>query len=148
VSRYALVRLAVAVALGATGCGVDPATPTSSTVIPEESVDAALRLFTGTLSPRGSAFYSFTVPQASGVSVTLASLTPTTDRIPTAARLTLGLGVPRGTGCAVTTSVSTAAALAAQIREWRAAGVHCAALVDPGVLTNDVAFAVRIGYYQ
>lgn len=145
-SRLALVNLALAAALGTAGCGDDPVTPTSAT--PEESVEAASRLFTGTLSPHGSAFYSFTVPQASGVSLTLASLTPTTDRVPSPARLTLGLGVPRGTGCAITSGVSATADLAAQIREWRAAGVYCAALADPGVLTADVAFAVRIGYYQ
>lgn len=146
-SRLALIVLALASGLAAPGCGGDePITPTAAT--PEESVEAAFRLFTGTLSPRGTAFYSFTVPQASGVWLTLASLTPTTDRVPTDARLTLGLGVPRGTGCAVTSSVTTAADLAAQVREWRAAGVHCAALTDPGVLTADVAFAVRIGYYR
>lgn len=132
----------------AAGCGDDdPATPTSPTV-PEESVDATTRLFTGTLSPRGTVFYSFTVPQASGVRLTLASLTDTSGRRARDERLTLGLGVPRGTGCAVTSTVTTAADLAAQINEWRAAGVHCASLADPGVLATDVAYAVRIGYYQ
>ena len=108
----------------------------------------ATRLFTGTLAPRGSAFYPFTVPQDSGVFLTLASVAPSSGRGAVATPLALGLGVPRGTGCAVTTQVVVAADLAAQLREWRTAGVHCASLADAGALTADVAFAVRIGYFQ
>jgi len=146
--RRLLVMLVVLASIGAAGCGEDePATPTSAS-IPAESVDATTRLFAGTLAPRGSAFYSFTVPQSSGVFVTLASLTAAGDRAALPVPLVLGLGVPRGTACAATTTVATTADLAAQIREWRTAGVHCASLVDPGNLRGDAAFAIRIGYFQ
>ena len=111
-------------------------------------MDATTRLFAGTLAPRGSAFYSFTVSQSSDVFVTLASLTAVGDRAALSVPLVLGLGVPRGTACATTTTVETTADLAAQIRESRTAGVHCASLVDPGNLRGDVAFAIRIGYNQ
>ena len=147
-TRALLFSLVMLAASGAAACGDDePSTPTSPSV-PEESVDATTRLFTGTLAPRGTVFYSFTVPQASGVFLTLASLTPTSGRIASPDRVVLGLGVPRGTGCAVSTTITTSADLAAQLREWRSAGVHCASLADPGVLTADVSFAVRIGYFQ
>ena len=56
--------------------------------------------------------------------------------------------IPRGTACATTTTVETTTDLSAQIRESRAAGVHCASLVDPGNLRGDAAFAIRIGYNQ
>lgn len=145
--RRAFLVLPLAAALAGAACGDGAAvTPTSAT--PEAAVEAAMRLFTGTLSPGGTAFFSFSVPQASGVSLTLASLTPTTERAASPARLTLGLGVPRGTGCALTTSATVGADLAAQVREWRPGGILCASIGDAGELTGDVAFAVRIGYFQ
>jgi hypothetical protein len=144
----ATIGLAAMLAMVAGGCGSDGAgTPTSPTT-PEAAVDATTRLFTGTLSPRGAAFYSFTVPQDSGVFLTLASVVPTGARAASAAPVGLGLGVPRGTGCAVTTHVVAQADLAAQIREWRRQGVHCAAVFDPGTLAGELTFAVRIGYFQ
>lgn len=145
-TRQFALPILVAATLAAGACGDDPATPTSASA--DTSVDAVTRLFTGTLSPYGSAFYSFTVAQDSDVSLTLASVAPTGGRGAATTALTLGLGVPRGIGCAVTTAVVVAADLAAQIRERREAGVHCAALADAGDLTADVAFAVRIGYIQ
>ena len=62
--------------------------------------------------------------------LTLASVAASSGRGAVATPLALGLGVPRGTGCAVTTPVVVAADLAAQRREWRTAGVHCASLAD------------------
>ena len=145
--RRLFLLLVVLASIGAAGCGDDePTTPTSAST--EASVDATTRLFAGTLAPRGSAFYSFTVSQSSDVLVTLASLTAAGDRAPLPVPLVLGLGVPRGTACATTTTVDTTADLSAQIRESRAAGVHCASLVDPGHLKGDAAFAIRIGYNQ
>ena len=127
-------------------CSNDPVTPTSPSTA--AAVDATTRLFTGTLGPGGSAFYSFSVPQASGVFLTLASVTPVNARGAAPVALDLGLGVPRGTGCALTAAVVVEANLAAQIREWRPAGVHCVAVADAGALSGEVAFAVRIGYFQ
>lgn len=143
-----LVRpIVLAMCVTAAGCGADAVTPTSPTA-PAESVDSTSRLFTGTLAPRGTAFFSFTVAQDSGVFLTLASVTPTSGRGAVPMPLDLGLGVPRGTGCAVTRTITASADLAAQIREWRTAGVHCVSVSDAGRLAADVAFAVRIGYYQ
>ncbi len=139
--------MVLAASIAAAGCGDDAVTPTSPT-IPAESVDSTSRLFTGTLAPRGTAFFSFTVAQDSGVFLTLASVTPASGRGAVQTPLDLGLGVPRGTGCAVTRAVTASADLAAQIREWRAAGVHCVSVSDAGRLAADVAFAVRIGYCQ
>jgi hypothetical protein len=138
---------ALIVSLAAAACGDDPVTPTSPSM-PEGSVDSVSRLFTGTLSPRGSTFFSFTTQQDAGVFLTLASLAPTSGRGTVQTPVDLGLGTPRGTGCAVTRTVSTTADLAAQIRAWRSAGVHCVSLSDAGRLTGDVAFAVRIGYFE
>lgn len=146
-TRRLALPIVLAMSIAAAACGDDAVTPTSPS-IPEESVDRASRLFTGTLAPRGSAFFSFTVAQDSGVFLTLASVTPTSGRGTVETPIDLGLGVPRGTGCAVTRTIATPPDFAAQIREWRAAGVHCVSVSDPGRLAADVAFAVRIGYYR
>jgi hypothetical protein len=137
--------LVLLVCAAAAGCSDEIETPTSAS---DASVELSTRLFAGTLAPRGTAFYSFTVPQDSEVLVTLASLTATGGRPALSAPLVLGLGVPRGTGCATTTTAVTTPDLAAQIREPRGAGVHCASLVDPGNLGSDAVFAIRIGYFQ
>jgi hypothetical protein len=143
-----LLRVLIAAAgVVCAACSNEPVTPTSPST-PAAAVDATTRLFTGTLGPGGSAFYSFSVPQASGVFLTLASATPVNARGAAPIALDLGLGVPRGTGCALTAAVVVEADLAAQIREWRPAGVHCVAVADAGTLSGEVAFAVRIGYFQ
>ena len=146
-TRRPIGLLAVIVSLAAVACGDDAATPTSPS-IPDASVDRVSRMFTGTLTPHGSTFFSFTVAQDSGVFLTLASLTPTSGRGTVETPVDLGIGTPRGTGCAVAQSVATSADLAAQIRAWRSAGVQCVSVSDAGRLTGDVAFAVRIGYFE
>lgn len=137
--------LALGLAVSVTGCGKD-ATPTSATA--PDTVNAATRLFAGTLTAGDAQFYSFTLPQDSGIFVTLASVTGTDSRDATATPLGVGLGVPRGTECVMTTRVVAAAALTPQIREVTPQGVRCVAVFDPGRLTAPVRFAVRIGYYQ
>lgn len=130
------------------GCGDDPvATPTSASV-PAGLVNNVTRLFTGTLARNESAFYSFTLNQTSGVFVTLASVTGVDARDATTTPLRLGLGVPRGTGCAVTTSVVVAPALTPQIQEYAAQGVRCVSVGDPGTVSSNVRYAVRIGYFR
>lgn len=146
-NRRLALPLVVMVSLSAAACGNDADTPTSPS-IPEASVDSTSRMFTGTLTPHGSTFFSFTVAQDSGVFLTLASLTPTSGRGTVQTPVDLGLGTPRGTGCAVAQTVATSADLAAQIRAWRSAGVHCVSVSDAGRLTGEVAFAVRIGYFE
>lgn len=144
-SRRLLVGLALASCVAA-GCGDDASTPTSASS--DAAVDATARLFTGTLGTRDSQFFSFTVPQDSGVFVTLASVTAVNGRDADTASLGLGLGVPRGTDCQLSIRAVTPASLSAQLREWTTKGVHCVAVYDPGTLTAPRNFAVRIGYYQ
>lgn len=138
--------LVLGLGLGAAGCGKDAATPTSASST--GAVSATTRLFTGTLAQKDTQYYSFTVPQDSGVFLTLASVTTVNGREADTSGLGLGLGVPRGTGCQLSTRGVMVPGLAAQLREWTSAGVHCVAVYDPGTLTGPRAFAVRIGYYQ
>lgn len=130
------------------GCGDDPVATSTSASVPDELVASSTRLFSGTLTRGDSAFYSFTLGQNSGVFVTLASVTGTTAPEALATPLRIGIGVPRGTGCAVTTSAVVTPALTPQLREYTPQGVRCVSVGDPGTLDSSVRFAVRIGYFQ
>ena len=100
-----MTRLLLALVLAAaiTGCGKDATTPTSATTTTTGAAITATRLFSGTLAAKDTQFYSFTVAQDSGVFVTLASVTATDSRAATTTSVGIGLGVPRGTGCALST---------------------------------------------
>ena len=153
-----MTRLHLALGLAATvvGCGKDAATPTSASTTSTSTTSAsttttstsATRLFSGTLTARDTQYYSFTLPQDSGIFVTLASVTTTDSRDATSVSLGIGLGVPRGTECVMNTRAVATSALTPQIREITPAGVRCVAVYDPGTLPGPVRYAVRIGYFQ
>jgi hypothetical protein len=119
-------------------CGNDsPAAPTTTTSTPTTEV------YTGTLATGASGFYSFTVSAAGSVSITLASLTDSSGR-PLRTALTMGMGVPAGEGCGVTTSVTTPPGLSAQLTSMTSASIYCVQLSDAGQLTATANFGVRI----
>lgn len=145
-----MTRLILALGLAVTlaGCGDDATQTPTSPSTPEISVDSTSRLFSGTLAVRDTQFYSFTLPQDSSVFVMLASVTSTDNREATGIGLGVGLGVPRGTECVLTSRVVATSALTPQIWEFRPQGVRCVSVFDPGTLPQAVRYAVRIGYYQ
>lgn len=134
-------RLALTAALGAAACGDSTTTSPSST----SSSTASTELFTGTLSPGGAAFYSFTVTTAGDVSITLASLSSGRIGPALTSRLSVGIGVPSGFGCTTTAAVDSAPGLTAQLAAAGASdNIYCVNVSDPGVLSGDVTFVVRI----
>lgn len=143
--RTVLRSLLLVCAVSAAACGDSSTTTTPTTT----TVTTSTELFTGTLSPKGSTFYSFTVTSTGTVSITLASTA--TSRIGPAlgAPLRLGFGTPLGFGCAVTKTVDTTAGLAAQLTNTNTTGesngsIYCVQASDPGTLTSDVLFVIRI----
>lgn len=125
-----------------------PASPTESgfTSTTTTTVSAtAPQTFSGALALRGQRFYSFTVPSARTVRITLEQLQ---DGAGTAsmATLVLGLGVPSGTGCAMLREVAARASEAPHIDESLNAGTYCTQLTDPGTLTGGVEFSIRIEF--
>lgn len=140
--------LALGLAVICVGCGDNAATTPTAPTIPEVSVDSAARLFSGTLVRGDTQYYSFTLPQESGVFVTLASVTSTDQRDATAVSVGIGLGVPRGMECVLSSRLVTPAALSPQLQVITPPGVRCVAVFDPGTLTAPVRYAVRIGYYR
>lgn len=136
--RPALLFAATLTTLACSGSGT-ATSPTTTT--PASTTE----LFAGTLSPGGETFYSFAVISPGTVAVTLASTA--TNRIGPAVPvlLTVSLGTPSGFGCAAASAVATAPALAAQLSLTSATtGIYCVNVGDPGGLTTDITFVIRI----
>ena len=133
-----LLLMAVVATLSA-GCGDDaaPTSPTDTTPVTTSIT------YAGTLAPGGSRFYSFTNNAAGSVTAFLASVTASDSKLPMAAPLELGIGVPAGTGCATTTTQIVAPGLVSQMTVSLAAGVFCLRVADAGELRAPITFAVR-----
>lgn len=113
-----------------------PINPTFTSAVTVES-------FSGSLPLLGFRFYSFTMPRAGSVSVTLLSLREGTE--PSTATIGIGLGVPRGTDCALSNTVNTGVGTSPQLTvATEAGGVLCVRVYDTGTLTAPVDFSLNI----
>ena len=131
--------MGLAALFGGVACA-DTTSPTSpSNLIVTTSIT---ELFAGTLPARGTRFFSYTVTQPGTVFLTLASLTAGSN--PASSRVTLGVGIPAGTGCALQESTITSAALTSQLQHSSPIGIYCVSVADTDGLPSDMAFAVRI----
>lgn len=124
------------------GCG-EVETPTSPTT---EVVPPRIVVFSGNLAVGGSRFYSFSASQPGQASLLLGSLTRGVNGPSVPAAVELGLGVPRGTGCALISSATTSSALTAQVVAAVQSGIYCAQIADTGTLAEPAAFAIRITF--
>ena len=132
-TRITLIAGALVIA---TACDKSsPTTPAAFTPLTE--------VFVGSVDPGGSPFYSFTVSESDWVGVTFASETASSGSA-LATNLKLGLGIPSGTGCSVSTAVTTSPGLSAQISRAMDAGIYCVDLADAGSLVDTTNFVVRI----
>lgn len=120
-------------------CSEDIETPTSAT---ETVTGPTTILFSGTLQPRTSRFYSYSVTAAGSVSALLASVER--NSVPMADALEIGIGSPAGSGCAVTVSAHVSAALVPQLRHEAAAGTYCVRVADTRGLPAPMAFTIRV----
>lgn len=125
------------VALACMGCGDNVETPTSSTAIEPTTI-----LFSGALQPRGSRFYSYTLTSAGTVTAMLASLER--GGVPVTNSLELGLGIPAGTGCAVSMASNTTTALIPQLRQDASIGTYCVRISDTEGLPTAMTFTIRV----
>lgn len=133
VSRIVGVALMI---IGA-ACSEEIETPASAT-----SVTPAPILFSGTLQPRTSRFYSYTLTTAGAVSALLASVER--NGVPMANSLEIGIGTPAGTGCAVTLSANVPASLIPQLRHDAGAGTYCVRVADVDGLSAPTTFTIRV----
>jgi len=137
--RRVVLALLVAASLSA-GCNNNPTTTSPSNFV----VGPTTEVFTGSVDVNGSAFYSFTVVTSGTTSVMLASITTGTPGPAADIGMSLGIGVPAGTGCPVTTSVMVGPALTSQIASALTPGIYCVNIADVGNLRAQVNFAIRI----
>ncbi len=120
-------------------CSDDLETPTSATATATGPVTI---LFSGTLQPRTSRFYSYTLTTAGSVSALLASVER--NGVPAANPLEIGIGVPAGTGCAVTMSAHVSASLIPQLRHDAPVGTYCVRVADTEGLSAPTTFTIRV----
>ena len=127
----------VALVLLGAACSEEMETPTSAT-----ATAPAAMLFSSTLQPRTSRFYSYTVTTAGSVSALLASVE--SNGAPVANALEIGIGSPAGTGCAVTLSANVSASLVPQLRHEAVAGTYCVRVADSDGLPAPMTFTIRV----
>lgn len=135
------VRSIIGVVLMLVGvaCSKSIETPTSAT---ETVAGPTTILFSGTLQPRTSRFYSYSVTAAGLVSALLASVER--NGVPLADALEISLGSPAGTDCAVTISAQVSASLVPQLRDVAAAGTYCVRVADTEGLSAPLTFTIRV----
>jgi hypothetical protein len=133
--------LLLAAAVCAAACDEPPNAPTTPTLT---VLTPIAEVWAGTLAVGSTRFYSFTVAQAGTVTVTLASLTSAPGTASPETILELGFGVPAGTGCALHQLVTARPALIPQMTRSANQGIYCVQVRDPGSLTKDMGFAIRI----
>lgn len=129
--------LSVALMVAGAACSEAIETPTSATATAPAPV-----LFSGTLQPRTSRFYSYTITTAGAVSALLASVER--NGIPVPDALEIGIGSPAGTGCVVTVSANVSAALIPQLRHEAAVGTYCVRVADTDGLSAPMTFTIRV----
>ena len=128
------------------GCS-DSGSPTSPTTTTTTTVTAAeptvSEQFNGVLRVTGSSFYSFDVSAYGTVNVTLQNVGGVTG-VPESVWVGLGIGVPDGTDCSPTTSVTTQAGAGPHVSSVLQAGTYCARIYDVGNLAAPTPFAALI----
>jgi hypothetical protein len=135
----------------AIGCDEKPTSPdtTTSSTTSTTSTTTSLSsvVFEGVLTMNGSAFYSFTAAQAGVVSATLSSLVLVGHRDAFTAPVRIGVGTPKGEGCALTQSMDAAPALVTQLTApLTTTGIYCVSITDVGTLTGDALFSIRFSH--
>lgn len=137
-----LVACVAVLALGA-GCSSTTAPDNDDSQITPPTFTT--QTFAGTLATGGSLFYSFVVSNQGPATFTLAAV-----QTPGGAALTIpvgiGVGIPKGTGCQRSQSLTTPPGLAAQLSTTLNPGTYCVAVYDVGQLSGDVVFALRFTY--
>ena len=119
-----------------TGCGSVATTPTT----PEPA--SVTQVFNSSLGLSGSAFYSFTTTQTGTISFQLTKVQRGGADV--ADTLTLGIGGPRSTDCATSSSITVAASTTTLLSASQSPGVYCVRVWDAGILTAPVTFSVNI----
>ncbi len=138
------MRLPIAMCgvLALCGCNKNssPTSPTTTTAA--TATGPATILFSGTLEPKGTRFYSYSMTTAGTVTAMLASLER--NGIPMTNVLQIGLGIPAGTGCAVSVAQNSGPLLIPQLRQDFGTGTYCVRISDVDGLPAPMTFTIRV----
>jgi hypothetical protein len=135
-SRFGVLLLAAM--LFAAACDSDDTAPSPIQI--QQSLD----VYSGPLEPGGTSTYLFTLGQASTVQLMLAGVVldnPLRSITPT---LRLQFSRWDGTACVTQLSTDTAPRLTAALHGYFSPGTYCAAVIDPGNLTEPAGVTMRI----
>jgi hypothetical protein len=129
--------LLAALAAGTMSCEADPPTVPSGTGAP------AIETFSGTLQPGGDAFYSFSMPKAGVVSLTLTSMTG--PSVPADALFPIGIGVPVAQFCSAGVDAAASPGATPQFSVTKDRGIYCVRISDNNArLGAPASFALNI----
>lgn len=130
-------------ALSSSACGDSPTSPDDTTTTPT-AIDVT---FEGTLEEDQSRFYAFDASQAGSVIVNLASLNLVGHREALTVPVRIGVGVPKGEGCAETETLETLPALVSQFSTVLETGIHCVSIADTGQIPGAAIFLIRFSHH-
>ena len=125
---------------GTAACNQDEDTPTTPT---QQGPTSFTQVFAGTLQPRTSQTFAFSLAASVPVRLSLGSLTDASEN-PLGSSLTMTFGRPAGTGCGALHTTTVQAGLATHMLFLPAAGTYCVAIADTGQLPAAALFGVRI----
>jgi len=127
------------------GCDTGPTAPTSSG---GQVVTSVTQVLSGTLNPGDSPFHPFSIPGTQPLHIMFGSLTNSAG-LPLGSTVTFKFGVETTAGssvCDALVSVSTAAALKAQINVTASTGVYCVSVSDTSGVPVTANYVIRIIY--
>jgi hypothetical protein len=134
------------VASAGAGCSSNSSSGTTTPTSP--SIVFQTEAFSGNLDPLGSQLKTFTIANDGTMSVTLASLTTSSNSSALTTPVSLGAGTPNGdsSACVLTSSLVTPPGFQTQISipVTKATGTYCVSISDPGSLTTTVTFVIRV----
>lgn len=136
-----LCALALGLALCGTACHSSSTAPATTTTPAAASITET---FNGTVQVGGAAFYTFNVSQYGTVNLVLTSVSGAL--VPSTVMLTIGIGTPSGTGCATTSTATTASGSTVQLTGSFNAGTYCANVADAGNLFGPANFSLTIAH--
>src|SRR5262249_32567103 len=132
----------------AAGCSNNSSSSTTNPTAPTSTVYLT-EAFSGTLDPGGQQSKQFSIGNDGTMSVTLASLTMSSNGPALTTPVGLGVGVPNAdnTACVLSSSLVTAPSLQAQISVGvtKATATYCVGIGDPGNnLKASVTFVIKV----
>ena len=134
-------------ALAAAACSDSdsPTSPTTTTPPATAAEPTIAESFTGTLPVNGGRFYAFEVTTYGTVQLTLQNVGGIIG-VPETVWVGVGIGVPDGTDCSTTTSLSTQAGAGPHVSSVLGAGTYCARIYDVGNLAAPTPFSLLIAH--